>query len=99
MIKKITPLLLILLITSCTKTEPPTKEQCNEISMKAFRGLPKESKIFKDHCKDYQLEYTKEKCHKALQALTMGSKAESLKKTYGEKIMGCFNKGDLKRFL
>ncbi|MCP4915213.1 MAG: hypothetical protein GY909_18985 [Oligoflexia bacterium] len=96
---KLLQISLFLTLLSCTPAEPPTTAECEELSMKAFRGLPKESKRFKDHCSKKKLHYSKERCHKALQGLMLGHPQELLEKTYGEKIMGCFNQGDLEKFL
>lgn len=97
--KKILLFSLFLTLLSCTKTDPPTALECEDLSMKAFRGLPKESKLFKDHCSEKKLHYSKDRCHKALQGLMLGHPQELLEKTYGKKIMGCFNQGDLEKFL
>ena len=76
-----------------------TEELCNELSMKFFRGLPKPSKEFKDNCSSFKLTYTQERCKKALQDMMLGGDEERLKKKHGSKIMGCFNDGDIERFL
>lgn len=72
---------------------------CNDLSMKYFRGLPKPSKEFKDECGSFNIVYTQEKCKNALQDLMLGKSEANLKKKFGDKIMGCFNDGDLDRFL
>ncbi len=76
-----------------------TAELCEDLSMKFFRGLPKPSKEFKDNCGNFELTYNQDKCKKALQDLMLGTNQNALEKKHGSKIMGCFNKGDLDRFL
>jgi hypothetical protein len=97
----LTPLYLtILLLTfSCTEEKIYNQEVCNDLSMKYFRGLPKPSKDFKDNCSKFKIEYDQKKCQSALQAMMLGSREESLKKKFGDKIMGCFNRGDIQKFL
>lgn len=67
--------------------------------MKFFRGLPKPSKEFKDYCGDFKISYTQDRCKNALKDLMLGGDKARLKKKYGDKIMGCFNRGDLNKFL
>lgn len=94
------PMLIILLsFSSCKEDVTYTKELCDDLSMKFFRGLPKPSKQFKDNCGKFKLTYTQEKCKLALQDLMLGGDETRLKKKHGDKIMGCFNQGDLDRFL
>lgn len=75
------------------------QEVCEDLSMKTYRGLPRPSKDFKDNCDAFKLTYHQEHCQKALQYLMLGADELRLKKKYGVKIMGCFNKSDLDRFL
>jgi len=92
-------LIVLLSYSSCIEKKNYSAELCEELSMKFFRGLPKPSKEFKDNCGKYKLNYTQEKCKKALQDLMLGTNQVALEKKHGSKIMGCFNKGDLERFL
>ena len=92
-------LTIILLTLSCTEEKIYNQEVCNDLSMKFFRGLPKPSKEFKDKCKNYKIDYDQKKCQLALQSMMLGSNEESLKKKFGDRIMGCFNQGDRERFL
>lgn len=92
-------LILLLFYSSCIEKKTYTVEVCDELSMKFFRGLPKPSKEYKDNCGGFELTYTQEKCKKALQDLMLGTTSSKLKKKHGDKIMECFNEGDLNRFL
>lgn len=92
-------LTILLLTLSCTEEKIYNQEVCNDLSMKFFRGLPKPSKEFKDKCKNFKIEYDQAKCQLALQAMMLGSNENSLKKKFGDKVMGCFNQGDRERFL
>ena len=92
-------LTFLLTYYSCVEKKNYTAEICDDLSMKFFRGLPKPSKDYKDNCSDFNLSYTQEKCKKALQDLMLGTNSSKLKDKHGDKIMGCFNEGDLNRFL
>jgi hypothetical protein len=69
--------------------------------MKYYRGLPKPSKLYKSHCekKVDTLVYTPEVCKKAMANLMLSGSEQRLKKMHGDRIMECFNQGDLERFL
>lgn len=95
-------LLLILIISvnfvSCEDNRPKNQEDCEVLSMKSFRGLPKEAKLFKDHCQNYELTYTKQRCEQALQELMISTNLGKVQKSHGQLIKECFNQSDLKRF-
>jgi hypothetical protein len=99
-IKTLTLYLTIRLLTiSCTEEKVYNEEICNDLSMKFYRGLPKPSKQFKDNCKKYKIQYDQKKCQSALEAMMLGTKQKKLQEKFGDRIMGCFNQGDLDRFL
>lgn len=92
-------IITVLFFSSCNKEE--TNYDCEELSMKFYRGLPKPSAQYVKHCKhlENKLKYSPEACKKALGTLMMtGSKAVVIKR-FGDKAMGCFNQSDLERFL
>lgn len=76
-------------------------KDCDGLAMKYYRGLPHPAKLYKQYCnsKVNSLEYTPEKCKNALGQLMLHASETKLKKKFGKRIMECFNKGDLDRFL
>lgn len=69
--------------------------------MKRYRGLPHPSKLHKEHCEDKgkSQDYDQKKCQMALADLMLYGRENLLKKKFGKRIMECFNKSDLDRFL
>lgn len=86
------------LLCSCSN-KVYNSDTCDDLSMKSFKGFPKEANEFKTNCKDIEIFYTHELCQQALQKLVMGEPISKLKKDFGEKIDGCFSENDLKKFL
>lgn len=83
--------------TSCVKK--PDQAECEELSMKVFKGVPSSINDFKEYCQDYKVKYTGNLCQKALASLIMGSDEKKLKEKFGNKIMNCFTQNDLDNFL
>lgn len=88
---------MVLVLSSCN--EPYSQDKCESISMEMYKGSPNSAHEFKSHCKGVKNNYPKEKCQKALSKLIMGTQAESLKKEFGSKIMGCFGEDEIKKWL
>lgn len=91
--------LIGLLICACQPDKEYNTESCNLLSMKSFKGLPKEALEFKENCKNIAITYTKERCQKALTDLMLSGNQKYIEKTYGPKIFNCFTENDLKKFL
>lgn len=93
-------LISLVILTSCFKQDNKPRD-CEELSMKFYRGLPKPSAAYKKYCKDQEanLKYPPSKCQKALGVLMMTGSSKQVKKDFGPRIMECFNQGDLDRFL
>ncbi len=99
---KILILLLPLFLFSCTsENEEKMIKDCDGLAMLYYRGLPVPSKLYKKHCqeKEKSLEYNPEKCKRAMGDLMMNGSETRLKKMFGGRIMECFNKVDLERFI
>ncbi len=92
-------ILLFAFLLACTKKKEYGQEVCEDLSMKSYRGLPKESKEYKNNCLGVKNQYPYSHCQKALEALMLVGEAQYLESEYGVKIMNCFNKADLHRFL
>lgn len=93
--------LLLLGLSSCLSDEEKSQiKDCEGLAMLYYRGLPRPSKLYKDHCKakEKTLKYRPEICQNALGELMVHGQEAPLKKKYGERIMECFNKVDLERF-
>ena len=88
--------IFLLLLLGCQKEYD--QETCNQLSMKAFKGSPRHAAEFKNNCQNVDVTYTKEICQKALNDLIISSDLESVKKTYGENVVGCFTENDLRAF-
>lgn len=100
--KKLIFFILITLLSGCmTDNEKEMIKDCDGLAMLYYRGLPKPSKLYKEHCqvKEAQLEYNPEKCKLALGDLMINGSSVRIKKMFGSRIMECFNEGDLDRFL
>ena len=92
-----TILILTLTLFSCSKTDF-TKDECESLSMKKFKGYQRESNQFDNYCKKYDLHYTQQKCKKALNQLILGARLDKLESVHGTNISECFTKNDLKKF-
>ncbi|MBT3585998.1 MAG: hypothetical protein HN509_13915 [Halobacteriovoraceae bacterium] len=95
-------LFLILILLTCSlscQKKNYTKEDCEILSMKAYKSLPKEAHLFKKFCGGKKLHYTKRLCQTALQDLIVKVPEKELKKRHGSQIMHCFSQNDLKKFL
>lgn len=87
-----------LLFSSCTKTETISDFECEEIAMKDFKGLPSYGKVFKENCMERDLVYSRQKCQLAFNDLIYGKGLVEIKKTYGERIINCFNERELEKY-
>ncbi len=90
--------LFLVLLSGCSK-KTPAKEECEVLSMHAYRGLPDAAHQFEQDCKGYQLKYTKDLCAKALVDLVQFGDQNTLEKKFGPKVMECFTANDLRNFL
>jgi hypothetical protein len=97
MLKRITFLLILLTNLSCKKTEY-TLADCEELSMKKFKGYTRESHQFDKNCGKFKIHYTGFLCQLALKDLILGTPLIHLEKKHGEKISHCFTENDLKKF-
>lgn len=91
--------LMALILVSCLSDKD--KEligDCDGLAMKYYRGLPKEAKLYKDHCTDKTLKYTPELCKQAMGDLMIKGSPARLKTLFGDRILECFNKADFDRF-
>lgn len=91
---------LLVLVSCQSESEKEMIGDCDGLAMKYYRGLPVPSKLYKKHCmvRESELKYTPDKCQKAMHQLTLHGSESRLKKLFGNRIMECFNEGDLKRF-
>jgi hypothetical protein len=91
--------ILLLLIFSACQGEQFSKEECEGLSMKHFRGIPLESSKFKSGCKHHKdLHYTQERCSTAFSEFVITGLESDLKKQYGDRIMECFNDRDIEKW-
>lgn len=100
--KKVILICLALCFFSCnSEKEKELIKDCDGLAMLYYRGLPKPSKLYKEHChsKEAQLEYNPKKCEMAMKDLMIQGSSVRIKKMFGKRIMECFNEADLDRFL
>lgn len=91
-------LTLVIVLGGCSKA-PPTKEECEVISMHSFRGTSQAINNFKKNCTKFELHYTKKLCEKALVDLVRFGDQNILEKKYGKQVMECFTANDRNNFL
>ncbi len=87
---------IFLVLFSCTSA--PDKDECEELSMKKYKGIPTASNRFDKFCQNISIKYTEKLCQKALIEFMMNGDVTSLKEKYGDKIIHCFTQDDLNRF-
>lgn len=87
---------LLALLSACNSNDD---RDCESLSMRTFRGFPRDAHKFQKHCKDKPVYYTQELCKKALRKLILSSSEKELKKEFGERVMECFNQSDIEKFL
>lgn len=87
-------LILLTILIGCSKHYD--QEACEELSMKKFRGFPNASRQFDDNCKNFKIKYNQRVCQNAYNKLISTGDIKRLQSRYGEKIIGCFTKKDLK---
>lgn len=87
-------LIFNLILLGCTP-----KIDCENLSMKKFKGFPRAAHKFDKKCRDVPVKYTSELCQKALVDLIVLKNIDKIKERYGAPVTGCFTKNDLKRFL
>lgn len=87
----------LIAFSSC-QPEEYTKEKCNELSQKSFKGMPKAAKEFQDHCQGVPIKYTKEACQKALNDLILTGDYGGVLEKHGKQAAGCFTENDINKF-
>lgn len=90
-------LILVLLVSSCSK-KVYTQDDCEELSMKKFKGYQRDSHLFDKNCMSFDIHYNKARCQKALKDMILGSSLEKLRAQNGPKIDSCFTENDLNKF-
>jgi hypothetical protein len=89
--------LLLLLLSSCEK-KIYTADQCNELSMNSFKGMPKAGSDFKKYCGDVEIKYTHQLCQEALNKLIISGDYSGILQQYGNPAAGCFTENDINKF-
>lgn len=86
-----------ILLVSCEK-KILTPQECDQISMNAFKGMPKAAHDLKNQCQNVAIKYTREVCQEALNKLIMSGNYSGITEEYGAPIAGCFTENDLNKF-
>ena len=92
-------ILSILLAQSSCFRPMVNQEYCEDMAMRSYRGWPRASNNFNKFCKNIPIKYNKNLCQKALVKLILGFKIVDLETNFGPKIMKCFTKKDLQKWL
>lgn len=92
-------LFLLLFLFSCQFKRNFSDEECEGLSLKAYRGFPKALHDFNTHCRDRKITYTKEHCQRALADLIVNGRADYLVEKYGKRVLECFSEQEKERFL
>ena len=83
--------------SSCKKNL--SKYECEELSLRSFKGFPKASNDFKKNCTKYKItKFSHIECQKALTLLISTENIHIVKKKYSDRIINCFTKSDLEKF-
>ncbi len=96
---KTTSVVIIIFFCSCQIKRNLSQEECETLSLKAYKGFPKALNDFNTHCKKYTIRYTKEYCQNAFEGLILGTDAATLKDRYGQRVLECFSEKEKARFL
>lgn len=81
---------------SCQKDY--NSEVCQDLSMRAFKGVPQAAHDFQNNCEEIEIEFTHEDCQKALNDLIVSGSLKAVTNKYGEISHECFSQNDLKTF-
>ena len=88
--------LIFVFLISCNSNEDL---DCEALSMKTFRGFPRDAHKFKEYCQNKNVYYTQALCKKALNKLILSASEKDLKAEFGARVMECFNESDIEKFL
>lgn len=87
----------IFISVSCDK-KIYSETECNDLSMKSFKGMPKAANEFQKHCQNIKIKYTHELCQEALNELIISGNYSAIIQKYGNPTAGCFTENDLNKF-
>lgn len=71
---------------------------CEDLSIRAFKGWPKDANEFKKNCQGIEITFTKEKCQQVLNDFILNGNLEALADKHGEKASECLTTSDLEKF-
>ncbi len=71
---------------------------CEDLSIRAFKGWPKDANEFKKNCQGVEITFTKEKCQEVLNDFIMNGNIDALKAKHGERASECLTNADLEKF-
>jgi len=91
-----TALSISLLLTSCMSKE--VAEDCEDLSMKCYRGFPRKCNKLKKTCSGKKIRYTAELCQKAFNDLMFGREFSQVLGVYGKRVEGCFNEREIYKY-
>ena len=89
----------LLLLASCQGGSPLSRQECEELSLKAYKGFPQALNTFNKRCQNVEITYTKEHCQKAFKDLVLDGRPSALKNKYGDRVLDCFSEKEKGKFL
>lgn len=98
LIKTFSVIILLTLFQSCSKKELSASE-CEDISIKCYKGFPNSCNTLDNSCSKYQIKYTKSACQEAFNSLMLGASKENLEGKFGERITECFSDKEKDKYL
>lgn len=96
-LKNLLVIISILIFSSCEK-KIYTETECNDLSMKSFKGMPKAANEFQKYCQSIIIKYTHDLCQEALNELIISGNYSGIIQKHGNPISGCFTENDLNKF-
>lgn len=87
----------IFLLSSCHREY--NKEVCQDLSFRAFKGVPQAAHDFQRHCQEITIEYDHQRCQQALNDLIISASLVRTLERHGEEAKGCFSQNDLNTFV
>ncbi len=87
---------IMTLQVSCKSDE--MKMSCEELSQGCYRGFPRQCHALEKKCVDVEIKYTKEVCQEAFNKLILSANLKLVKNLYGNEVIGCFNKSEIKKY-
>ncbi|MBT7609156.1 MAG: hypothetical protein HN576_05335 [Bacteriovoracaceae bacterium] len=91
-------ILLPLCLIACNQKEY-TKDICNQLSFRGFKGSPAALNELNKNCKNINYKYTKDYCQKILTRFILTGNQKLIIAEFGLMAPSCLTESDLNRFI